>query len=249
MKALVLAAGYGTRLYPLTTLTSKSLLRISGKPLIEHIIMRIEELQDIDEVLVVTNNRFFPDFRNWLNSYKSAVKVRLLNDMTRSNEDRLGAVGDIDFAVKAAGIDDDLLVIAGDNLFEFSLLGMYRFFREKKASVVALHEMKDPERVAGKFGVAELDSDFRIIGFEEKPSNPKSSLASTACYFFTRDDLTELERCIAAHQKPDNLGDFIRWLSSKASVYGFVFSEKWFDIGSHEHLKEADVHFSNRKQK
>ncbi len=255
MKALVLAAGYGTRLYPLTTLTSKSLLTISGKPLVEHILMRIEELQGIEglqgikEIIIVTNNRFFPDFRNWLNSYGSGVKVRLINDMTNSNEDKLGAVGDIHFAVRSEGLDDDLLVIAGDNLFEFSLLGMYRFFREKRASVVALHDLKDPGRAAGKFGIAEIDSDFRIVGFEEKPANPKSSLASTACYLFTKKDLAELERCIAAHQKPDNLGDFVKWLSAKTSIYGFVFGEKWFDVGSHEHLKEADAHFSGRKQK
>ncbi|MBI2142645.1 nucleotidyltransferase family protein, partial [Candidatus Woesearchaeota archaeon] len=177
MKALILAAGYGTRLYPLTTLTSKSLLRISGKPLVEHILMRIEEVPGIDEVLIVTNNRFFPDFRNWLNSYKAGVKVRLINDRTSSNEDRLGAVGDIHFVVSSEGIDDGLLVIAGDNLFEFSLPSMHRFFRGKMASVVALHDLKDPGMAAGKFGIAEVDGDLRIVGFEEKPSSPKSSLA------------------------------------------------------------------------
>ncbi len=246
MKAVVLAAGYGTRLYPLTIDTPKPLINVAGKPILEHILRMIEEIQDVDEIVIVVNNKFFGKFREWQLNYKGTNRIRVLNDNTNSNEDRLGAVKDIDFAVKSEKIDDDLLVIAGDNLFDFSLLGLFDFFSEKKASVVALHDLKDKVRVAGKFGVAELGEDLRIVDFEEKPSSPKSSLASTACYFFTKQDLEMLEQCISEHKTPDNLGDFVKWLAKKRPVYGFVFEERWFDIGSHEQLKEADFHWRGK---
>ncbi len=246
MKAIVLAAGYGTRLYPLTKDTPKPLISVAGRPIIEHIIHAISEVNGINEVIVVTNNRFFSRFEEWLKDCHYSMKITLINDLTNNNEDRLGAIGDIDFAVKSANIDEDLLVVAGDNLFDFSLLSLHEFFIHKKASVVALYDLEDKEKVAGKLGVAELGSDFRIIGFEEKPSSPKSSLASTACYFFTKADLKLLEKCINEHQKPDNLGDFIKWLSSRTHVYGFVFTERWFDIGSHGQLGEADAHWRSK---
>ncbi|MBI3034109.1 nucleotidyltransferase family protein [Candidatus Woesearchaeota archaeon] len=243
MKAIVLAAGYGTRLYPITKDNPKPLIKIAGKPIIEHILERIVEIPAVNEVVIVTNNKFFPKFGEWLGSYRSGLKIRLLNDLTNSNDDRLGAIGDIDFAVKAEGIDDDILVIAGDNLFEFSLLSMYRFFMQKKSSVVALYDLGDRSLLAGKLGVAQVDDEFRVVDFEEKPAIPKTSLASTACYFFTKGHLEELEGCIRQNHKPDNLGDFIKWLSSRSHVYGFVFSEKWFDIGSHDQLRDADIHW------
>ncbi len=246
MKAVVLAAGYGTRLYPLTIDTPKPLICIAGKPILERIVCMIEEIEGIDEIVVVANNKFFEKLSAWAQNHKSSKKIRVLNDNTNSNEDRLGAVGDIHFAVRSESIDDDVLVIAGDNLFDFSLLSLFSFFDEKKASVVALHDLQERSKVAGKFGVAELADDFRIVDFEEKPISPKSSLASTACYFFTKGDLQMLEDCIREHKAPDNLGDFIRWLAKKRPVYGFVFTERWFDIGSHEQLKDADSHWRSK---
>ncbi len=242
MKAIILAAGYGTRLYPLTVDTPKPLLDIGGKPLIEHILIRVAEIPGVDEIVIVTNDKFYDVFMEWQEAYNSKISIKVLNDGTSSNEDRLGAIGDIDFAVKNENIDDDVLVVAGDNLFDFSLVHLHDFFRKKKASVVALNDLKEKEKAAKKFGVAEIDNDQRIVGFEEKPEFPKSSLASTACYFFTKSDLEELEKCIRERRKPDNLGDFIKYLSSKKHVYGYIFTEKWFDIGSYEHLREADSH-------
>ena len=246
MKVIVLAAGYGTRLYPLTKDTPKPLVKVAGVPILEHILNQIYRLPGVSEIIVVSNNRFFPNFEEWLLSFDSKVPIKLLNDGSNSNDDRLGALGDIEFAVKKIGINEEVLVIAGDNLFEFSLSNLHLFFRQKKSSVVALYDLKDKSLLAGKFGVAQIDENSRIVGFEEKPQSPKSTLASTACYFFTKEDLASLSVCMSEQKKPDNLGDFVRWLSLRKNVYGFAFSEKWFDIGSHEQLKDAEHHFGSR---
>lgn len=246
MKAIVLAAGYSTRLYPLTKDIPKPLLPIAGRPMIDHILFRIEELPEIDEIYIVTNARFYPHFERWKAGFPTKRKLTIVNDGTVSNDDRLGAIGDIDFAIRHAQIDDEILVIAGDNLFEFSLRHLERFFRAKGRTTVAIFDIGDAQRAARKYGIVEIDPEQRIVGFEEKPENPKTTLASTACYLFSREDIHLLEQCIAEHHKPDNLGEFIRWLSSRKPVYGFVFSERWFDIGDHDQLREADAHWKKR---
>lgn len=244
MKAIVLCAGYSTRLHPLTLNQPKPLLKVAGKPMLEHIMFRIEEVDDVDEIFIVTNDKFYQHFLHWLKNYKSNKKINIINDGTKTNESRLGAVGDIHFVVKNKNIDDDILIIAGDNLFEFSLDHMNIFFNEKKSPVVALYDVKDKE-LAKKYGIVALDEKEKIIGFEEKPLEPKSTLASTACYIFSKKDLEELEKIISQGKKPDNLGDFIKFLSERTHVYGFVFSEAWFDIGSKEQLDIADKEFKN----
>ena len=246
IKAVILGAGYATRLYPLTHNTPKPLLKIGNKPIIEHILYRVLEVEAIDSIFIVTNDKFYPHFMEWKRHYHANVPIKIINDGTKTNEDRLGAIGDIDFVVKKEKIDDDLMVIAGDNLFEFSLRHLAEFFRHKGGSCVALYDLEEESKVAGKYGVVRIGENHRIIDFEEKPQMPKSTLASTACYIFSRDDIEELERCIAEHKKPDNSGDFIKYLSSKKHVFGFVFTENWFDIGSHEQLKEADEFWSKK---
>ncbi len=157
IKALILAAGYATRLWPLTKNTPKPLLEIKGKPIIEHIIARILELAEVTEILVVTNEKFAITFEQWAGSFRCPVKVKVINDLTLSNDDRKGAVGDMHYVIKEEGIDDDLLMIAGDNLFEYKLADFHSFFRSKNASVVACKDMGDKEKVKGNFGVVETD--------------------------------------------------------------------------------------------
>ena len=246
MKELILAAGYATRLYPLTLDTPKPLLNIAGKRLIEIIISRIEELEDVDAIYIITNEKFYSKFLEWLKELKCRKNIKIISDGTKSNEDRLGAVGDMYFAIQKEKINEDLLVIAGDNLFEFSLIDMYRFYKNKKSTVVAFHDVKDKNLIANKLGTAHLDETGKILEFQEKPAMPKTSLASTACYLFTKDDLKELERCIEENKKPDNSGDFIRHLSEKKHVYAYVFEEKWFDIGNLDQLKEAEKYWSEK---
>src|SRR3989344_2204692 len=235
MKALILAAGYATRLYPLTINIPKPLLMVGPKPMIEHIIDRVMEIPSVDEIFIVTNDKFFTTFVEWSNGFAKRLPVKVLNDGTTTNDNRLGAVGDIEFVIKAEDIDDDFLVIAGDNLFDFSLAKIDGFFNEKKASLLAVYDLKDKSLLAKKFGVVELDKNHKVIGFEEKPAHPKTSLTATACYLLTRKDVKELSRCVQEIH-PDNLGDFIKWLSVKKAVYGFVPEGFWCDIGSHEQL-------------
>lgn len=247
MKALILAAGYATRLWPLTKNTPKPLLEVKGKPIVEHIISHILELSDVSEILIVTNDKFSLTFEQWAESFKCKIPVKIINDMTTSNDDRMGAVGDMRYVIKETKLNDDLLVIAGDNLFEYKLKDFENYFLKKKASIVACKQMDSIEDVKGKFGVVEVDKEGKIIGFAEKPENPKTTLASTACYLFTKADVLEINLYIEANNPPDNAGDFISWLSKHKPVYGWIFREKWYDIGTFESLGKAREEFSPSK--
>jgi glucose-1-phosphate thymidylyltransferase len=236
MKALVLAAGYATRLYPLTKDRPKPLLKVGDKAIVEHILEKIESLSEIDEVFIVTNDRFYQHFVNWQSNYTYSKKITLVNDGTLSNEDRLGAVGDLNYVINKESIDDDLLVIAGDNLFGFSLQKFMNTYNGR--SMVALRDLKDVEKVRNKYGVAVTEGS-KVVQFQEKPAEPLSSLASTACYIFSSDDLL-LVNSLVEQGIVDNPGDLIVSLVESSEIHGFVFDEHWFDIGSHESLKEAE---------
>jgi len=246
MKCIILAAGYGTRLYPLTKNTPKPLIKIADKPIIEHILEKIIPLEEIDKIYVVTNAKFFPHFQYWLQSYNSLKEIKILNDGTLNNDDRLGAIGDINFTISKMKINDDLLVIAGDNLFDFSLKELSQFYKKKKSSVVALYDLEDKNKVANKYGVVEVNEESKIIGFEEKPVEPKSSLASTACYIFSKSNVEQLVNSFNQGKNIDNLGHFIKWLAEHDQVHGFPFKGKWFDIGSFNQLEEAKKYLKLR---
>jgi len=245
LKALILAAGYAKRLWPLTKNRPKPLLEVKGKPIVEHLIAGIKEIPEIDEILVVTNEKFSITFEDWAKEYDCEIPIKVINDLTTSNEDRKGAVGDMQYVIEEIDFDDDLMVIAGDNLFEYKLIDFYNFFKEKKASIVACKDMVNKEEVKEKFGVVETNSDLEIIGFEEKPVNPKSALASTACYLFTKKDVKKISDYLNAKNPPDNAGDFIKWLSKQTNVFAFLFKENWFDIGSFENLGKAREEFDS----
>ena len=244
IKALILAAGYATRLYPLTLDRPKPLLPIAGKPLIEHILEKIEKLDDIDEILIVTNNKFFDNFRNWKRKYSFSKPIKIINDNTNSDDDKLGAVGDIEFAIDKEKIEDDILIVAGDNLFKFDLNNLLGLYKGKKHSVIALYDIKDKKIATKKYGIVEINKDNKIIDLEEKPENPKTTLVSTACYILAKESINELKKSIKEGNKHDNIGDFLHQLIKRKDVYGHVYKEKWFDIGSQEQLKEADMEWS-----
>lgn len=235
MRAIILAAGYATRLAPLTDTIAKQLLPVGGRPMLDWVYDRVEEVSD--DIHLVTNSRFAEDFRRWA-SGRSGVTVH--DDATVSNEDRLGAIGDIAFVLERTGLDDDLLVVAGDNLFEFGLQGLAAFWALKgAASAVAVYDCGDVE-LATHYGVVELDEDARIVGFEEKPSEPASTLVATATYLYHREHLRLIERYLTEGNPPDQPGRLVAWIFRREPVYGYAFEGEWYDIGSPEQLLEAD---------
>jgi glucose-1-phosphate thymidylyltransferase len=224
MKSLVMAAGFGTRLYPLTLSKAKALLEFNGKPLINYVIEKIP--QDI-EILVNVNQKFEADFLRW----QSAVgrKVTLCVEPVWSEQEALGAVGSIDYWVKAKNITEDLLVLASDNYFEFDL-GRFISSYDGRNPLVAVYDTGDKSKVS-QFGVVRLKGN-RIIELVEKPKNPQSSLVAIACYIFPPRIFPLLFQCCVEGR--DNLGNFISYLVEVDQVRAFTFSEEWYDIGSLE---------------
>jgi glucose-1-phosphate thymidylyltransferase len=242
MKAIILGAGYATRLYPLTKDKPKPLLEVKGKPIIEHIIAKIAEIELVDEVLIVTNDKFFRHFLEWNSSFSSSKKITIVNDRTTSNEDRLGSLGDIRYVLENMHIGDDIMVIAGDNLFEFSLNPLIDLYSEKKGPIVALYDVGDPE-LAKLYGIVSIDSDSKIIDFQEKPDKPRSTLSSTGIYVYPKDTAEKLVSFTKDHDA-DKAGSFLEWLYKKQDIFCCVTQENWFDIGSLEQLEKARKEFS-----
>jgi len=240
MKAVVLAAGYATRLYPLTETVAKPLLPVGGRPMVDWILDRVREVDAVDAVHVVTNSKFAPAFEAWAAAAVGEPPVAVHDDGTATEHDRLGAIGDIRFVVDAAGLDDDLLVIAGDNLFDFSLADYVAFWRSKgRASAVAVHDVGSRD-LARKYGIVEVDTAGRVVGFVEKPDEPPSTLAATATYIYHRGHVPLLGAYLEAGNPPDQPGNFIGWLHRHEPVYAYAFSGEWRDIGDRAQLLEAD---------
>jgi glucose-1-phosphate thymidylyltransferase len=243
VKALVLAAGYATRLRPLTDSLAKELLPVGGRPIVDWILDKIDEVDEVDDVHLVTNARKAPWFRDWAGDRR----VTIHDDGTTSNDDRLGAIGDIRFVLDSGALaGDDVLVIAGDNLFEFSLADYVEFWRAKRpASAVAVRDIASRE-LATKYAVVELDAEDRVVNFVEKPEDPSSTLIATATYAFDRDHLALVPRYLDDGNPPDQPGRFVAWLHARRPVYGYRFDERWFDIGDSQQLLEADNELRRR---
>jgi len=236
VKGLVLAAGYATRLRPLTDTWAKELLPVGGKPIIDSIVENIDGVAQLNEVHIVTNARKAPAFERWA----EGRGVRIHDDGTSSNDDRLGAIGDMRFVVEQAAIDDDLLVIAGDNLFEFDLPDFVAFWQSKgRASAVAVRDVGSLG-LARRYGVVDLGADDRVLDFVEKPDDPPSTLAAIATYLFHRDHVPLLGTYLEQGNEPDQPGRFVAWLHRREPVFGWRFAGEWFDIGDLEQLLQAD---------
>jgi len=237
VKALLLAAGYATRLRPLTDEVAKPLLPVAERPMADWILDRVDESGEVDGVHVVTNAVYAPAFERWA----AGRGIVVHDDGTSSNETRLGALGDIRLAVKEGDLGaDGLLVIAADNLFDFSLGDYIEFWRGKgDGSALAVRRLADPG-LARLYGIVELDGGDRVTGMEEKPERPRSDLAATAMYLFSEAHLRLLERYLDEGNAPDPPGRFLIWLAEREPVYGFRFDAPWLDIGDPEQLLEAD---------
>lgn len=244
MKALILAAGYAVRLYPLTKEYPKPLLPVNKRAIIDYIVDKLNTLGPIDEIIVVTNSRFISKFKEWAGGKKFSKPISILDDLTSKPQDKLGAIGDIAFSINKKQINDDLLVIGGDNLFDESLDRFIAFVKENKNyNVIGIYDIKDLSK-AVNFGVVRLDKKNKVVDFKEKPLMPESSLVAMCLYYFPKAKLKLLKEYFKTKtHKRDATGFYIDFLRRKDSVYGFVFGGKWYDIGEFEFYKKAKGNF------
>jgi glucose-1-phosphate thymidylyltransferase len=247
MNVLILAAGYATRLYPLTEKKAKPLLEVAGKPMMEWVIDHLATIEGLKKVFVVTNEKFAEDFRTWAANYNEShpkLSFEIINDGSTSDANKLGAIGDINLVINRGNLaEDDLIVVAGDNLFSESLEDFGRFCREKNQPVLALYDVGSLTE-AKKYGVVATDSAGVITSFEEKPADPKSTLIGIALYFYPKEIVSTIPTYLAAGNNPDQPGRFVQWLYQRTPVQTWKVPGTWFDVGSKETLEEANRIFA-----
>ena len=231
MKCLILAAGYATRLYPLTENFPKPLLDIKGKAILDWLLDDIDATGMIDEYVVISNHKYAHHFERWAEN--KSMRVTVVDDGTSSNETRLGAVRDIQFAIDQLNLDDDLLVIAGDNVLDFSLTKFMAYAKEKKTSCI-MRYFESEEKKLQKCGVVEVDAQDRILSMEEKPAQPKSNWCCPPFYYYTREDARLVSKGIAAGCGTDAPGSYIAWLCNQTQVYAMEMPGRRFDVGNLE---------------
>jgi glucose-1-phosphate thymidylyltransferase len=248
MKVIILAAGYATRLYPLTLTRPKPLLSVAGKPMIDYVLDNLASIGGLDRIYVVTNAKFAGHFQQWSVDYrarKAKLNFTIVNDLSTDDSNKLGAIGDIHFVLKTHNIANDIIVVAGDNLFSEPLPDFGRFCREKNAPVLAVYDVGDLEQIK-KYNAITLDSDGRITFFEEKPQHPASTLTGIALYFYPQATLPLIQQYIAEGNNPDQPGRLVQWLYPRVPFYTWKVPGLWYDIGSKETLDEANRIFARR---
>ncbi len=245
MNVLILAAGYATRLYPLTLTKAKPLLEVAGKPMIEWVLDNLSPVSDIKGIFVVTNNKFAGDFQEWAATYQArqpSHPIKIINDGSNDDSDKLGAIGDIQLAVLRENLaEEDLLVVAGDNLFSAPLTDFVRAAQGSEATL-ATYDVGNLEAIK-KYSAITTDANGVLSSFEEKPTEPKSTLTGIALYYFSRETISLFTTYIAAGNNPDQPGRFIQWLHTRKPVKTHQIAGTWFDIGSKETLEEANQLF------
>lgn len=236
MKCLILAAGYATRLYPLTENFPKPLLEVKGKTILDWLIDDIAGSGSVDEFVVISNHKYVYHFNKWAN--ESRHNITVLDDGTESNETRLGAVKDIEFAVESLGIDDDILVIAGDNVLDFSLTEFIDYALSKKASCIMRYYEPDDKRLL-KCGVVSVDENDLITGMTEKSPTPATHWCCPPFYYYTKEDVRAVKKGIESGCPTDAPGSFAAWLSRQTAVYAMEMPGKRYDIGNIESYEKV----------
>ena len=237
MKCILLVAGYATRLYPLTKDKPKSLLDVAGKTILEHILDKIARISIVDEVILVSNDRFANQFTEWVNGYSSNIPISVLNDGTTSNETRLGAIADLQLAIENCSINDDILVMAGDNLFDFELTDFIDFFLSINADCITVNKLDDIEALR-RTGVVVLVQNRKVMSFDEKPEEPKSNLSVPPFYIYRAETLPLIKQYLEEGNNPDAPGNLIPWLINYRDIYAYEFQGKRYDVGTIESYEE-----------
>ncbi len=243
MKAIILAAGFATRLYPLTKNQAKPLLEVGGKPMLTRLVEKIGILKEIDEILVVGNEKFREQFAAWGKSVASRVPIRVLNDGSTDDDNKLGAIGDLAYAMNQIPGECDLLVVGGDNLFEFDLVPYAAEFMRHRCPLLLLRETERSEGQS-RYNEVTTDGQGRVTRFREKPADPQTNLMAICLYFFTPEIKVKVALYLAQGNNPDAPGYFIEWLVNESKVRGVKFSGGWFDIGNLQTLEEARARFA-----
>ena len=248
MKVLILAAGYATRLYPLTLTQPKPLLMVAGKPMIDYVLDNLAPMGGIDRVYIVTNAKFAGHFERWAADYRSRktpLNFTVINDGSTDDTNKLGAIGDLNLVLQREQIDDDLIVVAGDNLFSQSLAGFGQMCRNAQKPVLGVFDVGSVEQ-AKKYGVVSVDREGVITSFVEKPEAPASTLIGIALYYYPKNLLPLVAQYLAEGNNPDQPGRLIQWLYTRQPVLTWTVPGIWYDIGSKETLDEANRIFSRR---
>jgi glucose-1-phosphate thymidylyltransferase len=240
MQCAILCAGFATRLYPLTETVPKHLLPVAGRPVLDYVVERLAAV-GIDRGVLVTNRTFADQFSRWAANQPLAANLKLLDDGATSNEGRLGSIGDLQFALTEGDIQEDFLVVNGDNLFTFGLEGVLETFR-RRGNTIALYDVGS-ESETSKMGVADCDSTDRVVGFREKPPVPGTTVASIGIYVYRAEVRALVAQYLSEGHSPDKTGSFVEWLHQQAPIFGHRIQAEdglWFDIGSHEQYAEAN---------
>lgn len=239
MKCILLCAGYATRLFPLTENFPKALLEVGGKSIIDYTLAKVNEIDEIDEIYLVTNAKYTPHFEKWAIEKNNVKPITVFNDGTTTNDDRLGAIGDIQFVIEKASIQDDILVLATDNLFDFKLVDFFDFYKTKNAPCVCVRKEEDMDLLR-RIGVALFNDEMQILNFEEKPANPKSEYGVYAEYIYPQNVVPIIKEYLEDGNSSDAPGNLVAYLYKKMPVYSYIFEGACYDIGTHEALKEVN---------
>ena len=238
MKAVIVAAGYATRLYPLTENFPKPLLEVGGKTILDHLLDQLQNIPEVDAIHIVTNHRFAGHFERWKETRASAQPITVLDDGTTTNETRLGAVGDIQLAIDRYKLDDDLFVAAADNILLFPLVEFVGAFRRRRAPHVCARYVESLE-ARRRTGIVVLDDENRIVEFQEKPTEPTSAWGVPPLYLYPRETLPRIAEHLSSGGNADAPGNLIEWLSRVTPCYAWKMNGTVLDIGNLESLEAA----------
>ncbi|MCX7871897.1 MAG: nucleotidyltransferase family protein [Verrucomicrobiae bacterium] len=250
MVGLILAAGYATRLYPITLTKSKCLLEVGGKPMIDYVIEKLLPLKEISKIYIVVNQKFYADFENWLNTIKNipcGKAIELVNDGSTDDSNKLGAIGDIQYVIDHKNISDGMIIVAGDNLLTEPINELVRQAQTKNTPILGIYELGSLKDVH-KYSSVVVDADGKLLEFTEKPTNPSSSRIGIALYYYPTHILPMFKQYLDEKQNKDQPGRFIQWLYKKTPVYTYEIHGKWFDIGDTTVLSEVENYLLSKTQ-
>lgn len=234
MKGIILAAGYATRLHPITLDKSKALLPINGKAIIEYIAESMAEIDELDDIYVITNHKFYNDFKEWNDGFHTCSKpITIIDDMTTTDDSKLGAIGDILYTINHKNIDDDLLILAGDNFFDFSLIDFVDYFKKQNTDCITVKRCEDMS-TAHHFGQAILDENNIITQITEKPKTPISDVLIYGIYLYKKDTLPLFNDYEKSGNTMDAPGNFPAWLYTRQNLSAYFFDGTCYDIGTLE---------------